>query len=160
MEMNEISARSFEAFLQRARASTWAGGAEPARVTPQGETHYEYKEGFRLYRDTYMGSAASFFGQETVFEVEIPLWNIIYAGEVHQAALTDPGPDAIYAFLRRALIATGENCRLGREATYQEGDWTYTDRGETQGNEFWGNEWVSYRGVEVYRLKYGGGWIG
>lgn len=160
MEVNEISAASFEAFLQRARANTWASGAEPTRVTAQGETQYEYKEEARLYRDTYMGTADSFFGQETVYEVEMPLWNIIYAGQVHRAALADPGPDAIYAFLRRALIATGENSRLGRQAHYEEGDWVYTDQGETHGNEFWGNEWVSYRGTEVYRLKYGGGWIG
>lgn len=157
--MNEISTESFEAFLQRARAHTWAGGAEPTRVTPQGETQYEYKEETRLYRDTFMGGADSFFGQETVFEIEIPLWNTIYAGQVHPAARMAPGADAIYAFLRRALIATGENCRLGREAHYQEGDWVYTDRGETHGNEFWGNETISYRGAEVYRLKYGGGWI-
>ena len=47
----EIGVESFEAFLRRARAQTWAGGAEPTRTTPRGEKQYEYGEGSLVYRD-------------------------------------------------------------------------------------------------------------
>lgn len=154
-----MSTEFLEAFLQKARANTWASGAEPTRVTPRGETQYEYGEGTLLYRDTLVADSDSFFGQETLLEAGQPVWNLIYAGQVHKDGVKDPGVKAVYAFLQRAVRATVADSRLGREANYAEGDWTYADRGETHGNEFWGSEWVSFGGKEVYRLKYGGGCI-
>jgi len=156
---DENSVEHLEAFLLRARAQTWAGGAEPTRTTPRGEKQYEYSEGALVYRDTFMTGDDSFFGQETLYESEQPIWNILYAGQVHKAGVKGPGVKAVYAFLQRAVRATVTDNRLGREANHAEGEWAYADLGEIHGNKFWGSEWVSFGGKEVYRLKYCGGWI-
>ena len=154
----EVSAEAFEAFLQEARANTWASG-QPAAVGPAGEHRYEYAASGLQYRDAYMVTETSFFGQETVLREGQAMWNMIYAGQVHKGAAKDPGPAAVYALLRRAVLAAGLDSRIGRAADYTEGEWTFADQGETHGNEFWGEEWITLRGAEVYRLKYGGGWL-
>jgi len=155
----EMSREAAEAFLVRARAQTWASGAEPTQGERPGEKQYAYSEDSISYRDTYIADDDSFFGQETVLEAGQPVWNIIYAGRVHRAGVKGPGVKAVYAFLQQAVSATVADNRLGRQADFADGEWTYADRGKIRGNEFWGSESVSFRGKEVYRLKYGGGWI-
>lgn len=146
-------------FLTSARARTYAGGAEPTRTDPSGAKVYELHEGDLRYRDGYLDDQVSFLGQETVQRRGEPVWTMVYAGQVSAEAAGEPGAAAIYAFLRRALSATIADSRLGGQADYAEGDWRYEDRGESSGGEFWGDERITVQGAEVYRLRYGGGWI-
>lgn len=146
-------------FLTSARARTYAGGAEPDRTDPSGAKVYELQEGDLRYRDGYLDDEVSFLGQETLHLQGEPVWTMVYAGQVMLEAAGEPGAAAIYSFLQRALAATIADSRLGGEADYAEGDWRYEDCGESSGSEFWGDETVTLQGVEVYRLRYGGGWI-
>ena len=68
-------------FLLDAKHATYASEGGDAVVAPllPGAHQLEYRAGPFLYRDIYYGSE-QFFGQETVYHADQPLWSMGYGG--------------------------------------------------------------------------------
>src|SRR5882757_5913039 len=98
-------------FLVEAKRRTYAGLDDDATIAAPllpGSKQLEYRERDLCYRDIYFGMSF-FVGQETVQAGPQAIWSMSYAGGV-SAGITDRAEFlAIYAFLRKALLAIGDD---------------------------------------------------
>lgn len=153
-----LTRAEFTAFLMEAKRHTYAAQGDNATVTPliPGSRQLEYRQGNLLYRDVYYGSAF-FAGHETVFEEDIPMWVMSYAGGVTSADLAPATIRSVYSFLRAALRHVEPARPFRGPHQWREGLWIYTDNGEGDIVRFHGDETITYQGELVYTLHYAGG---
>lgn len=145
-------------FLLEAKRQTYASQGNDASVTPMlpGSRQLEYRNGSLFYRDIYFG-VSYFVGQETVYQDELPIWSMSYAGGVDQSILGHDDVRRIYAFLRAALRQVSSDNPFRGPDGYRDGAYTYRNAHEGIFDAFWGNETISRDNAIVYRLQYSGG---
>jgi hypothetical protein len=82
---------------------------------------------------------------------------MVYAGGRWPDAELDTAE--IYRFLRSALLAEVERCRLPGRSLFGEEDLRYISTGAGDLAWFEGNEEIRHLGGVVYRVVYSGGWV-
>ena len=144
-------------FLLRAKRSTYASQGDDASVTPllAGSRQLEHREGSLLYRDIYVGFRF-FIGQEIVTRNDTPLWSMVYHGGVPTVDGTVT-VGQVYGFLQAALRHVPADLPYRGPAQFDDGDMRYINSVDGNFEQFAGIETILHRGVEVYRLSYGGG---
>jgi hypothetical protein len=147
---------ALRAFLAAARRHTYAGEGGDATAAFAGTRQLEYDEGAWRYRDVYAGGER-FAGQELVYRDGSPVWSMVYAGGRWPEAELDTAE--VYRFLRAALIAESERCRLPGRSLHAEELLRYISSAAGDLAWFEGDEEIRYQGRVVYRLVFAGGWI-
>jgi hypothetical protein len=157
--MDQISTPRLSAFLVAAKRRTYAGLDDDATVSEpllRGSKQLEYSEHDLSYRDIYFGMAF-FVGQETVTARERVIWSMSYAGGVSPDISDRAMFLAIYAFLRRGLLAVSEERPFRGPPRFEEGNFRYENISEGSISDFHGTERVYRAGKQVYGLRYNGG---
>jgi hypothetical protein len=149
-------ADALRAFIVSARRHIYAGDGGDVPAVLAGTRQHEYAASPRRYRDIYLGGER-FAGQETVYEDDRPTWTMVYGGG--RWPESDLDARTIYAFLRAALLATADRCRLPGRATHGEEALRYTSTTAGTFEWFEGSEEIRHRGVVIYRLTYAGGYV-
>jgi hypothetical protein len=145
-----------EAFVVRAKRSTYVGSGSTAESSRLGSHDLTFHSDEWLYRDSYFGGT-DFLGQETVWFRAEPVWAENYYGYILQ-------PDLIDA------ARAGATIKAALSAMYQQGrflggfDWPgehghYQDHSSGDVSHFHGREVILVAGVEAYALDYSGGLI-
>lgn len=149
--MNDI--KGLETFLVKARARTYAGDAGTVEAALEFSKQLEYREGDWLYRDVYYTGKNTFYGIETVFYNNKPVFGMSYYG--NWGDMTEQEIDQI---LRGALVANPET-RLYKEIEWKKDEFVYNCNPDiTNGiNEIGGTETISKNGEQVYTFYYAGG---
>ena len=148
--MNDI--KGLETFLVKARTKTYAGHTGTVEPALEFSKQLEYREGDWLYRDVYYTGKNTFYGIETVFNNNKPVFGMSYYG--NWGDMTEQEIDQI---LRGALMANPET-RLYKEIEWKKDGFIYTcDPDITDGiNEIGGSETISKNGNQVYTFYYAG----
>ena len=118
----------------------------------------EHRADDLLYRDIYFGMGF-FVGQETVQANERVIWSMSYAGSVSPGITERKQLLAIYAFLRKALLAVADERPFRGPAQFRDGDFRYINNSQGDIAEFHGEEQIHRAGSKVYGLRYQGGMI-
>ena len=159
--MDRASKTRLAAFLVAAKRRTYAGLDDDATVSAPifpGSKQLEYGEPDLAYRDIYFGMRF-FVGQETVTANARVIWSMSYAGGV-APDITDRGRFlAIYAFLRKGLLAIGEERPFRGPSQFEQGNFRYENRSEGDISEFHGMERIFDGATRVYGLRYNGGLV-
>jgi hypothetical protein len=146
-------------FLVEAKRRTYAGLDDDATVSAPllpGAKQLEYRAGELSYRDIYFGMRF-FVGQETVQAGADVVWSMSYAGGISPEVRNREDILAVYAFLRRALLAVGDDRPFRGPPKFDDGDFRYFNTAQGQLAEFHGEEQISRAGVKLYGLRYQGG---
>jgi hypothetical protein len=148
---------ALRAFLATARRRRYAdeGGTVPA-VLPSARQVEFASDGWR-YWDLSVGGER-FAGQEFVYRDQSPFWSMVYAGGRWPEA--ELATADIYRFLRAALIAEAERCRLPGRSLHGEELLRYISSAAGDLAWFEGDEEVRYQGRVVYRMVFSGGRVG
>ncbi len=146
-----------ERFVVRAKAETYAAGANRIEPSRLGSHDLGYVEDGWRYRDSYFGGT-DFVGQEVVWFSDRPVWAMNYYGRI----LADEKITAERAgqVIMRALSALYAEARFlgGWEHTCGPDHYVDTNRGNCA--SFDGLEWIEQPGpVRVYELRYHGGLV-
>jgi len=159
--MDPTSTTRLSAFLVEAKRRTYAGLDDDATVsTPvfPGSRQLEYREHDLSYRDIYFGMAY-FAGQEVVQVGERVIWSMSYAGGVSSGVIERSEILAIYAFLRKCLLAVPADKPFRGPQLFEEAHLRYVNVSEGNISEFHGEEQIYRSGARVYGLRYSGGAI-
>ena len=157
--MSQISLARLSEFLVEAKRRTYAGLDDDATVAAPlvpGAKQLEYRAGDLSYRDIYFGMKF-FVGQETVQAGQHVIWSMSYAGGASSGVTDREEFLAIYAFLRKALLAVRDDSPFRGPSQFDDGDFRYLNTSQGEVTEFHGEEQVSRAGMKVYGLRYQGG---
>ena len=144
-------------FIAKARVNTWAGdlGKGPAK-RDGSEGVYVYAENDLRYMDEYFG-AKRFQGQEIVYQVDQPIWGMVYYGGI--PAGIDVDADAEFAFLKKALLKESTRARLPGIIEYLAGDHAYYCETNGDISDFQGEEIIKAKGQITHQMWFAGGSI-
>jgi len=159
--MNDVSPSRLAAFLVEAKRRTYAGLDDDATVAAPllaGSKQLEHRAPPYAYRDIYFGMGF-FVGQEIVQVGTRVIWSMSYAGGVSPGIGDREALLAIYAFLRKALLAVEEVRPFRGPLQLAEGDFRYINNARGDLAEFHGEEEIHRAGSSVYALRYQGGLI-
>jgi hypothetical protein len=149
------------AFLIEAKRRTYAGLDDDATTTDPllpGSKQLEHEAGPYAYRDIYFGMGF-FVGQETVSRDDKIIWSMCYAGGVRPDITARAELLSIYAFLRKALLASNTDMPYRGPASFIAGDMTYLNNVEGALVRFHGTERISTSGSMLFELRYSGGLV-
>ncbi len=152
----DIHLAELEAFIVRAKRTTYVGSGEAAAPSRSGSHDLTFTDADWSYRDSYFGGT-DFHGQEVVWHRGEPVWVMSYYGHILRPDLID-APRA------------GLTIKAALSAMYDEGrflggyDWVgphgrYRDRSTGDVAHFHGHETITVDGVEAYALDYFGGLV-
>jgi hypothetical protein len=159
--MNQTSLTRLSGFLVEAKRATYAGLDDDATISAPilpGSKQLEYRSHDLNYRDIYFGMSF-FVGQETVQAGSKVIWSMSYAGGVSPDVRDREQFLAVYAFLRKALLAISEDCPFRGPPQFEDGNFHYVNASHGDVAEFHGEEQIHRSGVKVYGLRYSGGII-
>ena len=159
--MEKISLARLCAFLVEAKRRTYAGLDDDATISAPllpGSKQLEYREADLAYRDIYFGMSF-FVGQETVRSGERTVWSMSYAGGSLSVVTDRAEVLAIYAFLRKALLAVDAARPFRGPAEFAENDFRYVNTVHGDVADFNGEEQIVRAGNRIYTLRYQGGLI-
>lgn len=149
------------AFILKARSQGYAGSAEKI-ANPQRPGFKEFapfREGDFEYVDSYAGYYYA-PGQEVVRFKGKPVWNMAYNGGMLLEFHGDlEFSRKIYGFLKKALSKVDPKRPFRGPTKLVEGDLTYLDNSEGDITNFKGTERILFKGKEVYRQDYIGGFV-
>jgi hypothetical protein len=157
--MQEPSLPRLSRFLVDAKRRTYAGLDDDATIAAPllpGSKQLQYRDGDLSYRDIYFGMRF-FVGQETVLSGPNAIWSMSYSGGVVSTVVDRNEFLAIYAFLRQALLATGEDRPFRGPPQFEDESFRYNNVSSGDVAEFHGEEQILRGGLKVYGLRYGGG---
>ncbi len=77
--MQSIPLDTLEAFIVRAKAATYVGGAASLLPYRLGSKDLQFAEGDWAYHDSYLGES-DFIGQEIVYYRRVSVWGMNYFG--------------------------------------------------------------------------------
>jgi len=137
-------------FLVRAKKATFAGGGTRIEPSRPNSKDLLYVEGVLKYIDTYLGGA-NFSGQEALWENDVPLWSMNYAGRL----LSENS--LIFKFLTDALLLVPEEYPYRGPLCYTDGDYCYKCAVSGDFHWFSGTEEILYKDKKVYELMFCGG---
>jgi hypothetical protein len=149
------------AFLVEAKRRTYAGLDDDAMAADpllRGSKQLEHRASPYAYRDIYFGMGF-FVGQETVSRDDRIIWSMCYAGGARPDITERTELLSIYAFLRKALLASDTDMPYRGPASFIAGDMTYLNSVEGALDRFHGSERISKRGSMLFELRYSGGMV-
>jgi hypothetical protein len=149
--------RELARFIYEAHRRTYADKNAPkaASLRPGSEDYHFEKDGL-VYHDTYFGGR-DFIGGEVVYKEGKPIWGSNYYGYIFENTAE---PEAVYGFLRRALMQEYESpLPLRGPHEYNEADWTYRFTASGDMEKFEAEEEIFLAGKQVYRAVLHGGMI-
>ena len=143
-------------FLVKAKISTYASsGEERGKILEDGSKEFELKEGILRYRDRYFGYNP-FYGQEIVFQKDIPLWGMNYYGKIISKRVLLKN---VYKFLQSALKKVKKSYPFRGPKSFKKGNFKYTNKVKGTIKKFEGEETIFFKGEVIFRLIYHGGII-
>ena len=151
-EKKSINLSSLKEFLCEARRNTYASGASSIgnqRLLASYE--FEFQKGDYFYRDVYFSGDEKRMGQEIIYLESKPIWGMNYVGKKLGKLETE--------FLKESLFKLAEKCRFGGECKYEKRELVYSDKGQGNLDEFFGQEEISVHEKSIYKLNYQGGLI-
>lgn len=137
-------------FLLEAGRHTYAGkGAELEKSKRPGSHDLMYEKGKLKYIDSYVGGER-FVGEEVVFQDEVPVWSMNYAGRTLEHSFSGD-------FLKEALLLRSVEKPYRGPDIYTNGSYTY--HSNVSGNFTWfqGREEIFYGNLKVYECIFHGG---
>jgi len=140
-------------FIAKAKINTYASGREGATLI-DGSKELTFEEGKFLYRDRYFGFNP-FIGGEVVFYEGKCIWGMNYCGYIVPSE--DISLKEVYAFLRESLKRVEEEKPFRGPKKYEKNPFKYANSVQGNISMFNGIEKIFYKGKEVYRLLYHGG---
>jgi hypothetical protein len=148
--MNKI-----ESFLIKARTKTYAGSIGKVGAALNGSKQLEFREDDMLYRDVYYTGKNTFYGIETVFKNNEPIFGMSYYG--NWGNMTEDETDKIL----RGALKDNPKTRLYKEINWDKDDFSYNCTPDiTEGiKEIGGTESISKNGEQVYVFYYAGGML-
>ena len=138
-------------FLIRAKQATYAGKGAETVSTRLGSHDLIYREGDRMYYDTYLGGG-KFAGEEALWIREVPVWSMNYVGRVTGANFSGD-------FLKEALLRVPLDKPYRGPAEYTNGDYSYECEVSGSFDWFQGMELIRYKGEVIYECFFHGGLI-
>ena len=152
-------APGFVEFLRAAKAATYAAQGDDASVAPAlaDSKQLEFRSGAFLYRDIYVGMFR-FVGQEVVYLSERAVWSMSYAGGL-APGVPRSAARAIYAFLRRALLAPPPELPVRGPSELNAETMRYSCNWQGSLEWFQGSERIVQDGHAVYELRFSGGML-
>lgn len=147
--MNNIE---LENFIIKARTKTYAGDGGRVTANLLGSTQLEFLENDFKYQDVYYTGKNTFYGIETVYFQEKPIWGMSYYG--NWGEMTEEEIDKV---LRGALIANPET-RLYKKINWTKDKFSYECIPQTTDGigEIGGEETIFKNGKRAYVFYYAG----
>lgn len=147
--------KNIEKFIIEARTETYASSNGFVKSALNGSKQLEYKKGNLLYRDVYYTGKNNFYGIETIFDNDKPVFGMSYYG--NWGDMTEQEIDEI---LRVALISNPKT-RLNKEIEWRNKDFVYNCNPDTTDGikEIGGTETISKNGNQIYIFYYAGGML-
>lgn len=140
-------------FLIKAKTSTYADGIKyKVESTRSNSIDYHYEEDSFIYHDTYFGSK-EFYGEETVYFDDKPIWYMEYKGGV----LNDETTDIYAKVLKPALKNVDNKLPLRGPKEFFIDDYKYTFETIGTFDQFEGIERIYKKDKLVYELICCGG---
>lgn len=152
-----IEIEELKNFLNEANKSTYANKlADKAASTRLASEDYHFEKDGLIYHDTYFGSR-DFIGEEIIYKEQIPIWGANYYGFIKKPEISEKD---LYSFLREALMQEYSDIIPVRgPARFTNGEWFYSNGVDGSLDNFGGTETICFKGEEVYRCWYHGGFI-
>ena len=146
----------FLQFLVKAKINTYATGGEGGEISlGEGGKKLSFNEENFSYTDVYYGYNP-FSGKEIIKENWKIIWVMNYYGATNQNLILTA---RIYSFLQRALKLISEDIPFRGPAKFKEGYFEYINEVQGDAKEFVGEEKIFFKGKEVYKLLYHGGFV-
>jgi len=143
-------------FLVKAKVNSYASGGEGSgRILEDGGKEFVFEEGRFKYRDRYFGFSP-FTGQEIVWLDGKEIWAMNYYGRITSDVVS---AKQIYMFLRKSMRQVSCDRPFRGPKSFKEANFEYIDENEGTLEDFRGLERILFRGKEVYRLYYHGGFV-
>jgi hypothetical protein len=147
-----MNRQELENFIIKARTKTYAG--DGGKVTPSldGSTQLEFVECDFKYQDVYFTGKNTFYGMETVYHKNKPIWGMSYYG--NWGEMTEKEIDEI---LRGALMSN-PGTRLYKKVSWEKDDFLYecTPESTENINEIGGAETIHKNSEQIYVFYYAG----
>lgn len=150
--MSEEFLANLKKFLVEAKLNTYAGGGKPTTSSRKKSVDLPYRNGDYFYLDSYLGSS-DFIGEEVVWYIDRPVWGMNYYGKV----LIPEIPEGFSDFLKLALSGVEEENPYRGPKFFKQGDFGYKCSVEGGFEDFRGEEYISHRGMKIYKLYFHGG---
>ena len=143
-------------FLVQAKQLTYAGGQEAQKIIEDdGSKTLIFQDGDFRYHDNYFGGEP-YGGRELVFFKGCPVYTMLYYGWVDKK-ITDF--NQVYKILRQALLLIPVEAPYRGPKDYRVGDYHYLNSFTGELSNFSGEEIIKYKGEEIYKAKYIGGFL-
>ena len=151
-----IDKKQFCKFLVEAKKSTYASGDASKEIKEEDKSRtLIFEQGDFKYHDNFFGGEP-YGGREVVFFKDQPIYMMVYYGYVNENV--DDFKD-IYRVLRVALLFIPEENPYRGPKEYIDGDYIYTNNFTGEIDNFSGEEIITFKGGEIYRAKYIGGFV-
>jgi hypothetical protein len=150
----EFSLRDLRNFLVRSKLTAFAG--EGRRRKLKKMKIYSFSNGEWSYEDRYLGNLTD-IGTEVVRYRGYPVWAMSYRGGIFADSRDMSSED--FRFLKKALRKVSKRLPARGPRTFSEGAWCYLNSCEGDIADFWGIEYVTYKGRRVYDHRYFGGLV-
>ncbi len=143
-------------FLCDAHRRGYAAGGE-ARTTREADhsTTIVYESGAWRFHDNFFGGEP-YGGREVAFLDGRPIWMAVYYGRIDDPA---SDVDAVYAFLRRALLRAPDDFPVRGPDQFAENGFSYRNVRRGDIDHFSGEETIAQRDRPVYVATYSGGLV-
>ncbi|HNZ86789.1 MAG TPA: DUF5680 domain-containing protein [bacterium] len=143
-------------FLVEAKKSTYASGDATKEIKEENKSKtLIFEKGDFKYHDNYFGGEP-YGGREVVFFQNQAVYMMVYYGYVNEKI--NDFKD-VYKVLRGALLLIPEENPYRGPKEYIDGDYIYANNFIGEVDNFSGEEIITYKGEEIYRAKYIGGFI-
>lgn len=151
--MAELDLTKLQTFLEKASASTYAGGGK-YEETPErsGFRELTYAEGDLSYRDSYSGFIQS-WGSEVIRQNDKPVWSNMYGGWMSKGSEELAG--VTFEFLKKCLLISKlsksiPSFSMRGPSEHTEGDWKYTYAQTGDFAQYNGHEEIYFQGKLVF----------
>jgi len=154
-----MNIEKFKEFLVNAKIKTYASEREGGeKVNPDGGKELNFSKGDFKYIDRYYGFNP-FIGEEIVWFNDKFIWGMNYYGTVYNHVVSADiiSVKQVYTFLQEAMRQVKKERPFRGPDNFKKGDFEYIDKSEGDVDNFKGSEIIFYKGQEVYRLDYHGG---
>ena len=151
-----INKKELRKFLVKAKKSTYAAGdSVPKIVNDDKSTTLVFERGDWKYHDNYFGGEP-YGGREIVFFKGQPIYMMVYYGRVNDSVTNI---NSVYNILMNALKLIPEDKPYRGPEKYTVGDLSYKNSFTGEVDNFFGEEFITENGKEIYKAMYIGGFV-
>ena len=151
-----MNIEELNAFIVRAKATTYVGDGEHVSPSRQGSHDLRFEDDPWAYHDSYFGGS-DFIGEEVVYHQGRPVWAMNYYGRILRADLITAAQAG--QMIKASLSRMYREGRFLGGFEHTEQDLTYIDASNGTVNCFRGRELIRRGQVTAYELDYHGGLI-